>query len=496
MLTRRTAVIGLGGIGLGGTTVASSAWAATMLAPADVRGDIAILRRAYEALHPGLYRYNTPAQISAGFDGLDRTWSKPQSRADAYLSLSKFLATIRCGHTYANFYNQKRVVAEELFSGRDRLPFQFVWRGERMIVTRNLSGDPRLAPGTEVLTIDGRDTRAILRRLMAYARADGHNDAKRRALMEVRGGDRFETFDVFYPLVFGPVGGAFHLRVRPPGGRAVSVDATPIDLAVRRTAMRNALEDNAPIWTFAIKDGIGIVTMPSWALYNSSWNWRGFLDDVFRQLDAAAVRGLIVDVRGNEGGNDCGNFIMAHLTDTDLTLGRDERRVRYRSTPADLNPYLDTWDESFRNWGDDAVDLGGGFFQLKGEDDDGPVNRIRPLGPRFRKPVIVLIDAQNSSATFQFAQTVQMNGLGTLMGMPTGGNRRGINGGAFFFVRLPGSGLEADLPLIGRFPLTPQPDEGLRPDVYAESSLADIAAGRDGVLEAARAAILRSPSRP
>ena len=47
--------------------------------------------------------------------------------------------------------------------------------------------------------------------------------------------------------------------------------------------------------------------------------------------------------------------------------------------------------------------------------------------------MVVLVNAANSSATFQFAKLVKDNQLGTLVGQPTGGNQRGINGGAFFF---------------------------------------------------------------
>ena len=160
--------------------------------------------------------------------------------------------------------------------------------------------------------------------------------------------------------------------------------------------------------------------------------------------------------------------------------------MRYRKTPADLDPFLDTWDKSFRDWGDDAVDLGDGWYRLKA--DDGDVAVITPKGPQFTGSVIVLTDAQNSSATFQFAQQIQSRGLGRLYGQPTGGNQRGINGGAFFFLRLPGSGLEADLPLIGRFPPGAPPDAGLTPDVRVDLTAEDIATGRDRVMETALAA--------
>ena len=53
---------------------------------------------------------------------------------------------------------------------------------------------------------------------------------------------------------------------------------------------------------------------------------------------------------------------------------------------------------------------------------------------------------------------VKDNKLGTLVGQPTGGNQRGINGGAFFFATLPNSKIEVDLPLIAAFPDGPPPD--------------------------------------
>ncbi len=69
----------------------------------------------------------------------------------------------------------------------------------------------------------------------------------------------------------------------------------------------------------------------------------------------------------------------------------------------------------------------------------------------------IFIGPQTSSATFQLADFVRRSGIATLVGEPTGGNRRGINGGCFYFLRLPGTGLEIDLPLVGRFqpPLSP-----------------------------------------
>ena len=102
----------------------------------------------------------------------------------------------------------------------------------------------------------------------------------------------------------------------------------------------------------------------------------------------------------------------------------------------------------------------------------------------------VLCDASNSSATFGFDQTCKDNGLATLIGQTTGGNRRGINGGAFFFLKLPASQLETDLPLIASFPTTPQPDAAIEPDIAVATTAQDIAVGRDPQMQAATKLLL------
>ena len=108
--------------------------------------------------------------------------------------------------------------------------------------------------------------------------------------------------------------------------------------------------------------------------------------------------------------------------------------------------------------------------------------------------MFVLIDAANSSATFEFAGKIAALKLGTLVGQATGGNQRGINGGAFFLLRLPGSGIEIDLPQISQFPKAggkaPRADSGVAPHVVVPLRAEDVAAGRDATIEAVGKLIL------
>jgi len=481
---------------------AAAATSAAMASPAILRaapvsrstgqsGDIGLLGEILRSLHPGLYRYLHPDAFDAAFDRLSAHWNAAPELEDRFLALTRFLAAIRCGHSYPSFYNQRRGVSERLFARKDRLPLAFRWIGDQMVVTENQTDGIWLPRGSVIKAIDGVPASQILHRLLPLVRADGGNDGKRRALLSATGADEIETFDVLRGLVFGPPKeGRFNVHFRAPDTpRDAWVDVPAVDLATRKRFTR-ALDprSNQPIWQWTIgQDGIAILTMPGWALYNSTWNWQAWLDDRLDSL--AGAKGLIIDLRENEGGNDCGEPILARLAARDIALPRIRRLVRYRRVPDALNPYLDTWDNGFRDWGDDAKPYDDRFLELS--PGDVPTV-IVPRGKRITVPVAVLTSAQNSSATFQFANLIKTTGLGTLVGETTGGNRRGINGGAFFFVRLPESGIEFDLPLIGYFPETAQPDAGIAPDIAVTTTAADLAAGYDRVLRAAQRALLGS----
>lgn len=445
----------------------------------DLAGDIAIVREAL-ALHPGLYRYNSPAMIETLLAWFTRDWTSAPDLAHRYLALARLTAAFRCGHSYGNFYNQSKAAQAALFDRPTRLPFRFVWLGGQMVATSTVPGN--LVPGTVIDRINGITPIALRRRLMPYVRADGHNDAKRISLLEVRGDDAFETFDVFQGLLAAPSGAEHKVEVTLPGGEQRLLTLPAIDLKSRQAAM-TATDgvDTVPQWQWQVRpDGVAVLTMPGWAVWDSKWDWQNWLDDRLDSL--AGAKGLVVDLRDNEGGADCGDRILARLIARRYVPQGWQQRVRFRRTPPALDRYLDTRDDSFRTLGERATPLAGGFF-LRPESDDAL--SIEPSPKRLSLPMAVLTSPVNSSATFQFASNVRTLGIGTLVGEPTGGNRRGINGGCFFFVRLPASGLEFDLPLVGYFATTPQPDAGLLPDIAVKRTAADIAAGRDPALERA-----------
>ena len=459
--------------------------------------DIRILRRALESLHPGLFRYNTPQQLERRFATLGAHLRNGATIAEAYLAIAEFTSGLQCGHTFPNPVNQSKAVAEAVFQSTSRVPFYFRWLGKTMVVTDDASAERVFPRGTEIVSINGVPTATILDRLIRYTRTDGGNDAKRVANLAIHQSERFEAFDVYYPVAFKPPAGAWTFRVRSPGGAIRTVSADPSTLAARMVvydSLRRVSRDTtSPPWTLDVHDSIATLRMPTWVTFNDNWDWKGWVQRAFEEIEVRRATTLVVDIRGNEGGTGVGDEILAHLIDREVVPNKFRRYTRYRAIPGDLRPYLPTWDRSFDDWGAAARPAEAppgsgttGFYRLTRYDSDTAGATIRPLAPRFRGRVFVLVGADNSSATFEFALAVRENALGTLVGQPTGGNQRGINGGAFYFLRLPNSGIEVDLPLIGQFASRLQPNAGLQPDVLVRVSAADVANGRDAELETVR----------
>jgi Peptidase family S41 len=485
LLNKREVLAGFGLAFIGHNVSAQPIAPGSVLTPSALQSDLALLKRVYTNLHPGLYRYSTPAQIKSRFERLSRKFTRPTTLRETYLDLSMLLSSVRCGHSYANFYSQSRDVQNALFAGTNRLPFRFVWLN-RMIVVTDPAGVNGLVRGSRITSINGLATREILASLLPYVRADGNNIDKQISLLSVDRDEGYQTFDIFYALHFDSPA-VFELQGLSPEGKEIKLRVPAIDLTARRAMTASpALAADGPRWQLDVKtDKTAILTMPSWGLYRTTWDWKAWLAASFAQLDQAGAQKLVIDIRGNEGGrDDCGPEVLGYLTDKALPPQAGRRRLRYQKIEEDLNAILETWDNSFRDWGAKVAKASDNMYDIidqEGRSGGGAT----PKATHFKGKVIVLTDATNSSATLQFCQMLRANGLGKVVGGTTGGNLRGINAEKFMFCRLPATGLEVDVPLVGFFPDGSTRDGGLVPDVVVTRTWQDVARGYDRVMDTA-----------
>jgi hypothetical protein len=450
------------------------------LSAKEAQRELRILRRALTDLHPGLYRYQTAAGLDAEFARAETEVADGSDALEMYRIASRIAAAVRCGHTWTNTFNQGPAVKQAL-AALPTVPFRVRVLEGRLLVTA--SADPRVPVGAEILAIDGRVPATLIADLMPYLRADGGNDGKRLSQLDHdRNGG---ALDRLLPLLHPPGADGYALRLRPRGGGPVDVAVAAMTADERERLLAAAgqlMPDSA--WRFEIDGDTAILTLPTFAFWNDGFDWRGFLERSFAELERKRIPNLILDLRGNEGGDDgIGRALMAHVIASPLTIPAARVETAYERVPYDLARFLDTWDFSFFDR-TGAVIAGEGRNRLLREQ---PSERIvEPVASPYRGRVVLLTGPQMSSAGYLIARDLKASGAATLIGRETGGNLRGLNGGQITWLTLPISGVSIDIPLLASFATTAERDGGVLQDIAVRTRLEDVAAGIDPDMVAAK----------
>lgn len=449
--------------------------------------DFNVLKAVLLEYHPGLYRFQDSLAVAKNFNNLEQQLKHDLTLAEAYIAFSKFTASIRCGHTFCSFYNQTSQTKDSLFNKSDKVPITFFIVEKRIFIDKNVSENETLLPGTEVIEIGQVPVFSIIDSLIQYVKGDGNNNRKRLDDLNLSGLGKYEAFDIFHPLLYPPVNDSYKLKIRQPGKLITEeVNVKTISRSTRFQLMENKYGKQPAtfddLWRFKLLDQeTGYLKIGTFVTNKLSINWKKFIQDAFDELTEKNIQHLVIDIRGNEGGDDEVNLVLGNrLAKKQLELPEFSELLRYEQVSETLRPYLYTWDNRFFNRKGQLKSLQNGFYTWKKERKS---RFIKQNSKAFTGNTYLLVDAANSSATFFLTACMQQNKLATIIGTETGGNRKGTNGGQLFFLRLPHSTIEVDIPLIGYYPLTVQPDCGIQPDIEVQPSISDMLSGKDKVLE-------------
>ncbi len=153
-----------------------------------------------------------------------------------------------------------------------------------------------------------------------------------------------------------------------------------------------------------LSDNIGYLRLASFDVDEHKSQYENFIEKSFDSLSRQKVNKLIIDVRGNTGGqSDAGAMVLRYLTNKNLPqVSKAYDKIHednagwfnYRGQPGDIK----------------ELDLS--------EDD-----MIKPVDPekQFKGEVLVLFDEMTYSAGIIFITTVQDNKVAQTVGRPTGG---------------------------------------------------------------------------
>jgi C-terminal processing protease CtpA/Prc len=304
----------------------------------------------------------------------------------------------------------------------------------RGYVTGSFADEELLPLESEILSINGEPLKDIVSRLEDLTSADGLNQAFRSAKVN-------QHFPLKYAVAYD-LQDSFLLRYVIPGEPGIKeITLSPVS----KTLVDQSRSGNPELSFQELEPGrIGLLTINSFAYYGQV-NWfKSFMDSVFTLCKEVQIEELILDLRGNGGGDPfCSSYLWAYLQPEPV-------------------PYFE--------------DHYGRYDTL--------ANPIPQPANHFTGRLFTLIDGLGFSTTGHFCGLLKYHDVGEFVGSETGASYT-CTGNATY-PALDHSGIMVGTARVMRYTAAVKdmdPLRGIIPDHPVEITPRDLIQGKDPVLE-------------
>ncbi|MEM7297836.1 MAG: S41 family peptidase, partial [Bacteroidota bacterium] len=276
--------------------------------------DYHLFKSSIQEIHPGLYWYADSMEIERRFQKIASSINEPMELREFYTRLQLFYASIGCGHSWMSMPWSWR---KELDEGPYRIPINFFLENDKILTFRNLTDNLIIEGGLEVKSINGISSDRLLDSLKQMTPTDGFIQTRR---IEILSGN----FSRYYQAVFG-MDSVFNL-VLSDGSveREINVKGLTNEEANERHEENygHLKRERKPYLYFENMDEVGylkIGTFDNESIKNGDQNYKRFLKETFSRLKAENTEKLIIDLRGNSGGEDSfGATLARYLLDEEF----------------------------------------------------------------------------------------------------------------------------------------------------------------------------------
>jgi hypothetical protein len=458
--------------------------------PAAMKRDLVWLQRKILLYHPACrdsIRYDS---VNAAFEIAFYEAEKPLQELPFLRLLRQTLMSLRCGHTTAipskSFYRYfEKARPKPLF------PLQIICHDSSMQVRFNGSDDPGIKVGDVITSVNQEPADDLTNSLLGILPADGYHDSFRKYQLSL-------NFPSYYLFLRGPYY-YFQTEITDSSGRknnrtlSLRSHGKPVSRVFPNRSTKVLMSDSRDRELSFLRASPSVACLKISRFKGKS----GWYKKVFQRLEKGNFQTLILDLRGNSGGNmlEANQLLTFLLPDTFsmkfirrqgpfLFNGRGNLGLRERLSMALFRIFPTrpgkraacTWKEG-ELWSTR-------YFYKPAQDYN------------FKGKIIVLMDGGTFSSASYIAAKLRKAGRAILAGDESGGGARGFNAIIVPTLTLPETRLRVYLPLYYLDQEMPDATfRGLQPDLpLAAPNPAMLLRGLDSEIENLIRSI-RNPSK-
>ncbi|HEX3914974.1 MAG TPA: S41 family peptidase [Steroidobacteraceae bacterium] len=389
------------------------------ISAAELQADFTQMYQDLQAAHFNLFAFTPKRDMDRRFAHMLAAIRNPSTRFQAQLRFELFAASAHMGHTRLDSPTSQWDAYRK--NGGKGFPLQIRIVGQRVYVAENLSGLASIVPGDEITSLNGQGMLRWLERTERHVSAETAYMA--HSIMEY-------DFAIYLWVELGAVDG-FDLAVRGKGAsmRHLHLPArTAQEMLLARQSQPAMLNLEKPLREAKLLEGHVAYLRPG-PFYNADaktgaeeWDvssFKAFIDDAFAGFLRAGADRLIIDLRGNPGGDNLFSDVMVSWFATKPFRFASQFKVKVSEQSIAANAARIAHDAEA------AGPVSREYAQLYarsriGEIVDFPLAEALPRADGgFTGKVFVLIDRQSYSNAVAVAALVQDYQFGAILGEAT-----------------------------------------------------------------------------
>lgn len=435
---------------------------ATTYTRKEIVEDIAYIQDKLVKYHPNLYTYTDPTAVTAFFADLTASIPDTVSASMAYRLISSISLIVKDGHTYI-LASQKHM--EQFYSSQSVFPFQILQQGEALYLARNFSDNDKIPDGVKVVSINGETAADLINLIQNNLSRDGNNTNYPKWV-----------FNSFFPAYYGflyDFPEVFEIAFEDDAGntQVVKIAGLPNShistnrkrkypsyadqLEGRHQGLQLHIDSSSNVATLRIKSFDRALLKKEY-----QQTFAPTIKRYFRTIQEQGISNLIVDLRGNQGGDlNYGKYLLKHLMTEPFQMVEGYSKVNQRNiqSPSSRNKTV-----------------------------NGPaMGRFLPFKHHFKGQVFTFIDGGSFSCSAIVANVLKKQQRGILMGEETGGSAFTLAGGPNKHLNCPNTQVQVTLPTLQYIlqSSTGVEKTGVLPDVNLNMRITDIINGIDPLQE-------------
>lgn len=364
---------------------------------AELQEDFSFWREKLEAKSPLIYYYETKEATDNYFDSIYALIDHPMTDIAFYNLISpttSFLKDVHSGIQPSNTIDQKIINHSSI------IPIDIAWLDSKAYVAVSDSANS-MKEGTQVLKINDVDIDKIFQAGFIRMPNDGYSKSYSRFLVN-------SNFWFVYHRSYG-FSEEYKIEYLSKSGLSETTTLKGTNWKSlkrkREGTNRPLFKDDLPLISLDFNDSLNtaILTILSFDnklfKYTKQEKFDPSIKKAFKQINSSGVTNLIIDIRGNEGGDPVNAaLVLRYLLFEKFQISKELRMVKNGEAVAFNERTKKKWIP---------------FYGL---------GKYKPKKDLFNGDTYVLINGGTSSAAGEFAGEFQKHNRGQFIGTETGGN--------------------------------------------------------------------------